>query len=127
MLIDVRSIGFTLTDAIEAHARARLSSALGSRATWVIKATMRLEDVNSDRGGVDKRCTLVVALRRRGVEVAEATNTDLYAAIDEAARRVRRSVSRTIARRRSVNRHRSQDGSMVVLADPRSEMHQLHS
>jgi ribosomal subunit interface protein len=98
MIIDIRAIGFTLTDAIVRHAEARVESALGALARWVQKVTVRVEDINSDRGGVDKRCSVVVALRRHGVEVAEATDSDLYRAIDEAASRIRRSVSRSVAR-----------------------------
>ena len=103
MLIDTRAIGFTLTDAILRHVEARLEVALGPFSRWVGKATVRLEDINADRGGDDKPCSIVVALRRHGVEVAEATNADLYAAVDEAANRIRRMV------RRATKRHLSRD------------------
>jgi ribosome-associated translation inhibitor RaiA len=65
----------------------------------VVGVTARLEDINADRGGIDKRCRLVAALRRRGVVVAEATHADLYAAVDEAAARIRRSATRAVTRR----------------------------
>ena len=94
MLIDTRAMGFPLTDAILGHVESRVAAALGPFARWILKVTVRLEDVNADRGGVDKRCSIVVALRRHGVEIAEATNDDLYAAVDEAVSRIRRSVIR---------------------------------
>jgi ribosome-associated translation inhibitor RaiA len=99
MLIDIRAIGFTLTDAIRRHVEARVESALGPVAGWVLGVTAGVEDVNADRGGIDKRCGLVASLRGgRGVVVAEALNTDLYAAVDEAAGRLRRTAVRTVSR-----------------------------
>ena len=73
MLIDTRAIDFALTDAIQRHVESRVEAALGVVARWVVGVTARLEDINADRGGIDKRCRLVAALRRRGVVVAEAT------------------------------------------------------
>ena len=98
MLIDTRAMGFGLTDAILRHVEARVTATLGPFSRRVLKVTVRLEDVNADRGGIDKRCRIVVALRRHGVEVAEALDADLYAAVDEAAIRARRSVIRTAKR-----------------------------
>lgn len=95
MLIDTRAVGFSLTDSIIRHVDSRIETALGPFSRWVFKTTVRLEDINADRGGIDKRCAIIVNLRRHGVVVAEAIDADLYAAIDEAARRIRRSVSRT--------------------------------
>jgi ribosomal subunit interface protein len=99
MLIDTRAMGFALTDAIFRHVEAGVESALAPVARWVMSVTVRLDDVNSNRGGRDKRCRLVANLRRRGVLVARATDTDLYAAIDKAAKRLRRSAVRAVTRR----------------------------
>jgi ribosome-associated translation inhibitor RaiA len=98
MLIDSRAIGFTLTDAIRRHVESRVESALGPVAGWVLGVTARVEDVNADRGGIDKRCGLVASLRGRGVVVTEAVNADLYAAVDEATGRLRRSAVRAVAK-----------------------------
>jgi len=98
MLIDTRAMGFALTDAIRMHVEARIESALGHFSRWVFKVTARLEDINADHGGVDKRCGLVVAIRGHGVVTAEAMDRDLYAAVDEAARKARRLVIRPVKR-----------------------------
>jgi ribosomal subunit interface protein len=93
-------MGFTLTDPIFRHVEAGVESALAPVARWVLSVTVRLDDVNSARGGRDKRCRLVVNLRgRRGVIVAQAVDNDLYAAIDKAAKRLRRSAVRAVTRR----------------------------
>ena len=116
MLIDTRTMGFTLTDAILRHVEARVGSALGPFSRWVLKVTVRLEDVNADRGGIDKRCSIVVALRRQQVAVAEATRADLYAAVDEATSRIRRSVVRATKRHLTRDREDIQrPGALVTL------------
>jgi len=108
MLIGTRAIGFPLTEALLRYVEARMESALGAFSRQVFKVTVRLEDVNSDRGGIDKRCQVVVALRGHRTLVAEALDTDLYAAIDEAARRIRRSVADVFRREQTLARHEPQ-------------------
>ena len=98
MLIETRAVDFPLTDAIRRHVESRVESALGPVAAWVLGVTARVGDVNADRGGVDKRCSLVASLRGRGTVVVEAMNADLYAAVDDAAGRLRRSAVRAVSR-----------------------------
>jgi len=98
MLIEIRAMEFELTDAIRRHVESRVEAALGPVARWVRTVTARVDDVNATRGGVDKRCRLVAALRHRGVVTAEATDADLYAAVDAAAARLRRVALRTVRR-----------------------------
>jgi ribosomal subunit interface protein len=99
MVIDIRAMGFTLTDAIRNHVESRVESALGPFARRVQTVTARLEDVNACRGGIDKRCSLVAVLRRQGTLVVETVHEDMYAAIDEATTRLRRSAKRALTRR----------------------------
>jgi ribosomal subunit interface protein len=98
MLVHTRAMGFALTDAILRHVEARVNSALGPFSRWILKATVRLEDVNADHGGDDKRCSIVLAIRRRGVVFAEDTNADLYVAVNNAVNRIRRPVRRVTKR-----------------------------
>lgn len=98
MLIKTRSMGFGLTDAILRHVESRIESALGQVSRHVVTATVRLDDVNADRGGLDKRCRVVVSLRNRATVAAEAVDADLYASIDESARRIGRAAARAVAR-----------------------------
>lgn len=69
MEIDIRAMGFTLTEGIRDHVESRINSALRPFAAWVVKVTARLEDVNANHGGIDKRCSVVAAIRRRGTIV----------------------------------------------------------
>ena len=116
MFIDIRARGFSLTDAIHDHVTLRIETALAPFARSVLTVTSRLEDVNADHGGVDKRCRLVTLVRRRGTGVAEAVHEDLYAAIDEAAHRIRRSVQRLLTRRIARQRKDPQrPGALIVI------------
>ena len=104
MIIDTRAIGFSLTDAIQRHVEFRVESGLGASARWILGVTARLDDVNADRGGADKRCRLVIDIRGYGVLAVEATNADLYTAVDEAVLRARRSVMRIVKRHVTLQR-----------------------
>jgi ribosomal subunit interface protein len=99
MLIETKALGFSLTEAIQRHAELRIETALGPFAQAVVGVTVRLRDVNANRCGVDKRCSVVVTLRRRGMITAEETHADLYVAIDTVAQRLRRAVKRAVKRR----------------------------
>jgi ribosome-associated translation inhibitor RaiA len=104
MFVDTRAISFPLTDAIRRYAESRTRAALAPVRGRIITVTARLDDVNADRGGIDKRCRLVAALRRRGVVIAEAMDVDLYAAIDSATGRLRRAARESV--RRMIGRDR---------------------
>jgi hypothetical protein len=45
MFIDTRAIGFPLTEAIVRHVETKLESALGPFSRWILKITVRLDDV----------------------------------------------------------------------------------
>ena len=94
MFIDTRAIDYSLTQPIKDRVEARVAAALAGVTGSLHKVMVRLQDVNALRGGIDKRCRIIVAMYGRAVAVADATRSDLYAAIDEAARRIRRIVLR---------------------------------
>jgi len=116
MFINIRALGFDLSDALGRHVKARLEHALEPFARRIVVVTARLEDVNGDHGGIDKRCRVVVTLRRGIVIVAEATDEDLYIAVDKVATRVRRSVKRVVTRRNHRERNdRQRPGALVTI------------
>lgn len=98
MNIDTRAFGFSLTDAIKQHVEARVEAAVGPVSGWILVVSARLDDVNANRGGIDKRCRLVLTLRNRATVVTEAMDENLYAAIDAAASRLRRAALRAVKR-----------------------------
>jgi len=106
MLIDIRTIGFSPTEAIRRHAESRVTAALGWARHAIGRVTVRLDDINAGHGGIDKRCRIVAEPRRRGQQliVADVVSSDLYAAIDEAASRLRQVARRRLERHRALER-----------------------
>lgn len=93
MHMDIQARGFTLTAAINSSVRreaASLESVLGEGGARLL---VRLFDVNSARGGVDKGCLISAHVGRNGrVIVASSLEADLYFAIPSAFEKLRRSV-----------------------------------
>lgn len=108
MFIDTRAIDYALTEPIKDRVEARVHAALYGVTGAFHRVMVRLQDVNAVRGGVDKRCSIVVALHGRPVAIADATDVNLYRAIDEAARRVRRIALRAAKRNLSRERREAQ-------------------
>mgnify|MGYP001187724111 CR=1 FL=1 len=84
MKVDVRSLGFTMTEAMRAQVMEGLGRALRRRRQAVRRVEVRLSDVNGPRGGVDKRCTLRVRMHGRSLIAVTRNDADLYAAIAQA-------------------------------------------
>lgn len=97
MQIQVQVHGFTLTDALDRHARRRLRFALDRFADPIEAVIVRL---SSEHGGRSSRCQLQVQLRRRPDVLVEETRDDLYVAIDRTADRAAEAVARRVERSR---------------------------
>jgi len=98
--LQVRAHGFALTDGLRAYARGHVAAKLAKHARAIQAVTIRFDDVNGTKGGVDKRCRIEVMLPRRRPVVVEEADPDLRAAMDRAADRSERTVIRQIRRRR---------------------------
>ncbi len=101
MVIDVRTRGFTLTPGLQAHLERRLDFALDRHRDRVARARVVLADVNGPKGGRDKVCRISLELRGgRPVRVVVKAE-DAYGAIDGAAHRASRVLTRALQRERS--------------------------
>ena len=98
MQIDIQAKGFRLTEGLRTQAERRVRFALGSTSGRVRSVVMRLEYENGPRGGVDKRCTIRANLPGGPPVIIEHQEADLYVAIDRAADRAGRAVSRRLER-----------------------------
>ena len=98
MQIDIQTRGFRLTEGLRTQAERRVRFALGSTSGRVRSVVMRLADENGPRGGVDKRCTIRANLPGGPPVIIEQQEADLYVAIDRAADRAARAVSRRLER-----------------------------
>ena len=100
MHLDIRGQNFTLTPFLLEHVERRVRCALARFDGRVARVVVRVADVTSPEAGADKRCRITVRMRPVGEIVAEDAGPDLYAAIDVAAKRIRRSVRREVERLR---------------------------
>ena len=98
MQIDIQARGFKLTEGLRTQAERRVRFALGSTSGRIRSVVMRLADENGPRGGVDKRCTIRANLPGGPPVIIEQQEADLYVAIDRAADRAGRAVSRRLER-----------------------------
>jgi ribosome-associated translation inhibitor RaiA len=96
MQIDIQARGFRLTEGLRTQAERRVRFALGSTSGRVRSVVMRLADENGPRGGLDKRCTIRANLPGAPPVIIAQQEADLYVAIDRAADRVGRAVSRRL-------------------------------
>jgi putative sigma-54 modulation protein len=100
MKVGIRARHIELTEALLAHVERRLRFALSRFGQKIRLAAAQLAAINEPRGGVDKQCRVTVTLSPSGKVMAEATDADLHTAIDRAADRLERSVTRELRRRR---------------------------
>ncbi|MBK7470141.1 MAG: HPF/RaiA family ribosome-associated protein [Betaproteobacteria bacterium] len=98
MQIEIQARGFSLTEALRTQAERRVRFALGSTSGRVRNVVMRLADENGPRGGLDKRCTIRANFPGAPPVIIEQQEADLYVAIDRAADRAGRAVSRRLER-----------------------------
>ncbi|RCU50866.1 HPF/RaiA family ribosome-associated protein [Corallincola holothuriorum] len=98
MQIDMQSRDLPLTPPIQDYIRRRLSFALGSQYESIRHITVRLSDINGPRGGTDMRCQILIKLNSKAEVVIEDTQSQIRVAIDRAASRASRTVTRKVAR-----------------------------
>jgi|JI10StandDraft_1071094.scaffolds.fasta_scaffold47572_3 putative sigma-54 modulation protein len=103
MRLDIRSLGFSLTEGLREHVERSLVRAFSHGRRDLVEVQVRLSDQNGPRGGADKRC--VARARFAGDEhvVIERRHHDLYTAIAQA---IETLGQRSDARRQRVLRGR---------------------
>ena len=74
-------------DGLREIAERRVRFVLRRRTSWVPRATVRLSDVNGPRGGLDKRCQVVLQTAGGGNVVVTAIARTWRTAIDSALAR----------------------------------------
>jgi len=102
MRFSVSGDGVKVTTGLREYIDRHLYFALGRFGQAIDQVDIRVGDTNGARGGVDKRCRIVVKLRAAGSTSIAIDDVDesLYAAIARATARVGRTVARTVDRKR---------------------------
>jgi ribosome-associated translation inhibitor RaiA len=96
----IRPVGDELGPEDRDYIRRKLGRRLGKFADAVERVSVRTEDVNGPRGGLDRVCRIKVVLRGLPSVVYEHREARLNAAIDGALAGVTRAVRRAVQRRR---------------------------
>lgn len=104
MRIEFRNLIPDLEPAVEPFAERRMGFALGRFSNRIRRVTIRLKDLNSTRGGLDKNCQVSVSLIPRGTLLVEDTDANVYVAVARAAERIARKVARELHRARHIRR-----------------------
>lgn len=87
------------------------------RSSWRLpRAEVIFSDVNGPRGGIDKRCQVVLSTDGHGPVVVSSVAGDWRAALDDALSRISRYLARLWQRMASVRRPRA---PLPALAEPR--------
>ena len=100
MQFDIQTKGFSLTESLRNYTEKRMGFALHRNDKHILRACVRLADINGPRGGVDKRCQIALKLAGQNSIVIEDTEADLYVAIDRACERAMRTLKRRLERLR---------------------------
>lgn len=99
MRISIRSPQGLLSPAFSEHIQKRLHDALDRLSSLIAKVEFRVADLNGPRGGEDKLCSAVVALRQGNSIKVQVVDADAYRAVDEVARKLKQTLSRRKGRR----------------------------
>lgn len=95
----IRLVGVNLDEGQRADIRKRLGVKLGKYATAIERVSVRVEDVNGPRGGVDKICRIKVVLSALASVVFASQASSLTDAVNGALAGTERSVRRSVGRR----------------------------
>jgi ribosome-associated translation inhibitor RaiA len=110
----IRAVGVQLGAGDKDYLRRKLGRKLGKFSRRVERASVRIEDVNGPRGGVDKRCRIKVVLSGLPSVVVEHRHQSLRAAMDGALARVERAVRQAAGSRRTKARRPRKWGERAV-------------
>ena len=96
----IRLAGATVDPVGRAYIRRKLRTKLAKFGASVERVSIRMEDLNGPRGGVDQVCRIKVVLSGLPSVILEQRGASLEAAVDGALDGVERAVRRRVQRRR---------------------------
>src|SRR5450759_4390339 len=99
MQFEIRGRDIYVSQALRAHIERRLRFALDRFARRTRKVTVKLEDLNGPRCGIDKCCQLAISLAPSSTIVMESRASNVYTAIDGVADKAGCYIGRRLKRR----------------------------
>jgi putative sigma-54 modulation protein len=100
MIAQIRMGGVELTREDRAYINHKIDAKVGKLEAPVQRVSLRLEDVNGPRGGVDKLCRAKVVVSGRPSVVVERRDRSARAAVDETLDATARAVRKALGRQR---------------------------
>lgn len=100
----IRATGLDPDADDKAYLRRKLGRRLGKFASDVQRVSVRLDDINGQRGGVDRQCRIKVALRGLPSVMVESRESSMQAAMDRALAAMGNAVRRALQQRRAILR-----------------------
>ncbi len=100
MQVEVHGQNIRVGDRMHDLVDRQFDFALGQFDSWINDVSVHLEDVNGQRGGIDKQCRVLVNLKGGKTVKIEDIDVDFVAAINRAADRASQAVGREVAKRR---------------------------
>lgn len=99
MQIDIRRQGIEIDEEAKARLLRRLDFALGRLGQHIMRVWVHLADENGDRGGIGKRCRILVRLQHLPDVLVEDRDASLSVLIDRAVNRAGLAARRELNRR----------------------------
>jgi hypothetical protein len=96
--LHVRTFGATSQVGLSDHVRKKLGRKLGKFSQAIERVSVRFDDVNGPRGGVDTVSRIKVVLSERPSVVVESHGVDAMRAFDQASHSAERTVRRSLGR-----------------------------
>jgi ribosome-associated translation inhibitor RaiA len=97
----IRAVDTPIDAEDRASLRRKLGTKLGKFARAIERVSVRIQDLNGPRGGIDKMCRIKVVLSGLPSVVVEHQDASLQTAIDGALGRAERAVRQGVQRRRT--------------------------
>ncbi len=99
MQFDIRRQGIELDDEAKHRLQRRLDFALGRIGQHIMRVWVLLVDENGPRGGVGKRCRILVRLQQLPDILVEDRDAELHVLIDRTVNRAGLAVRRELSKR----------------------------
>jgi len=96
----IRMLGANLDKDKRLQVRQKLNRKIGKFARAIERVSVRVNDINGPRGGIDQVCRIKVVLSNLSSVVVEAKDASLDVAIGRALAGTERAVRRSLQRRR---------------------------
>ncbi len=107
MKLDIRRQGIELFNHHKYFLEAKIRCSLSRFQDKVRKVSAFLSDINGPKGGMNKRCRVLVHLKSQGSVVVQHTAESVFASITGAMDRLEQAVRRKLTRKRTQLRQKS--------------------